>query len=172
MLAAGNANWAQTPQPIRPMLVITDTKILDKGLKEGRKILKKRAEAAFVARPFIEKASGTVEHVLPEEIERLSVSQVAEFFVVEHHSSEGDPENLERRIWRPALPVIHLASALEFGMGKFEKLHGRTPSHTEVLLIDGFIQAIIDHARRIEDVLPKVTSIKLNPEKFVRLRLA
>ena len=56
-------------------------------------------------------------------IERMSVNQMA--LLVLDDAGYTEPENVEIRIWRPSLPVIHLATAIQLMLQLAEPYAGR-----------------------------------------------
>lgn len=50
-------------------------------------------------------------HFFRSLLKRLSINELAE--LVRDDARYSGPENVETRIWRPSLPVIHLATALQ-----------------------------------------------------------
>lgn len=81
------------------------------ALRLVRTSLKHRLLAALMARPFIGQALEGDNYALPPGLGELTPSTMAERISTIHNISPT--ENLMHRIWRPSLPVLHLAVGLE-----------------------------------------------------------
>jgi hypothetical protein len=80
-----------------------------------------------------------------------------------------DPENVETRIWRPSLPVIHLATAVQVMLQIAEPTVG--PLGLEALLLDReIIELVIRTAQYHESVIVQ-SRLRVDPEKLIRVRL-
>lgn len=66
--------------------------------------------AALISLPFFEEALTGVTPRLPTSIKRLSLNELAE--MVAPNCPIKDPEDVEKKIWKPFKPIIHLAAAL------------------------------------------------------------
>jgi hypothetical protein len=59
--------------------------------------------------PFLLRADSGATPPLSQGIKRLSLNEMAAF--VAEDAGQVDPINIERRVWAPSRPVIHLAAA-------------------------------------------------------------
>jgi hypothetical protein len=94
---------------------------------------------------------------VPEGLKRLSINELAE--LVRDDAGYSEPENVEARIWRPSLPVIHLATALQVLL------------HLSVLLGRGVIELVIRTAEYHRVLFTRCRSLRLDPESLIRIRL-
>jgi hypothetical protein len=76
--------------------------------ERSRPLLDKRSTAARIARPWINEQINGAPHPPVEGISRFSLEQTAR-----HVLGGADPKNFLNRIWRPGLPGIHLAVAVD-----------------------------------------------------------
>ena len=82
-----------------------------------------------------------------------------------------EPENVETRIWRPSLPVIHLASALQLMLHLADPVTG--PIGLEALLLGrNVIELLIRTAEYHEALIAQSRHLRIAPERLIRFRLA
>jgi hypothetical protein len=93
-----------------PLYAAMDPAACAKALKTTRRRFRDRALAARMARPYIHEAVTGTPARLPEGLTRPSLDQLAAY--VGPQVNLGDAEGIERWIWRPSRPVIHLAIAI------------------------------------------------------------
>src|SRR3979490_755858 len=89
-----------------------------------------RMIAGRMAIAFLQKASGITPKV-PGTTGRLSIDALCT--LVADDAGYTEPENVETRIWRPSLPVIHVAAALQLLLHLAEPVTG--PIGLEALLL-------------------------------------
>jgi len=121
-------DWASPPQPMKPIYALRHQHESDRYLRTLERRVRDRMVAGRMAIAFLkEAATGEV----PACIKRLSINEMAQLVLDDVQYSE--PENVETRIWRPSLPVIHLASALQLLLHLAEPVTG--PIGLEALLL-------------------------------------
>jgi hypothetical protein len=97
----------------------------------------------------------------------MSINQMA--LLVLKDTGYTEPENVETRIWRPSLPVIHLATAIQVLLHLAEPLVGRLG--LETLLLDrGIIELVVKTAEYHRSVILQ-SRVKIDPEKLINIRL-
>jgi hypothetical protein len=97
----------------------------------------------------------------------MSINQMA--LLVLKDTGYTEPENVETRIWRPSLPVIHLATAIQVLLHLAEPLVGRLG--LETLLLDrGIIELVVKTAEYHRSVILQ-SPVKIDPEKLINIRL-
>jgi hypothetical protein len=105
---------------------------------------------------------------VPEGLKRLSINELAELVLDDAGYSE--PENVEARIWRPSLPVIHLATALRLLLHLGNPLIG--PIGYEALLLGrNVIELVIRTAEYHRVLFTQSRFLRLDPESLIRIRL-
>ena len=116
--------WAATPQLIRPRYLTQPRKQVEQFDREMRRRLRDRMVAAKMMVPFLQKASGAIP-LLPKATRRPTVEAMAR--LAQADSGQGDIPNLKARVWRPSLPVIHIAAAVavavHLGEGTDQEVH-------------------------------------------------
>jgi hypothetical protein len=159
-------DWAFWPQPIKPIYALRRQRDNDFHLRTFARRLRDRMVAGRMAIGFLKEA---VTGQLPGGIKRLSINEMAQ--LVLDDAGYTEPENVETRIWRPSLPVIHLASALQLLLHLAEPEFG--PIGLESLLVDrGVIDLLIRTAEYHESVIEQSRYLRLEPESMIRFRLA
>ena len=117
---------------------------------------------------FLEALRGEVKTSRPE-TPRLSLNQLSELVLGD--TSFTDPDNVETRIWRPSLPVIHFCSAIQVLLSLAEADVGLIP--LEALLLNRkVIELIIRTAEYHETLLAQSRHLRFEPERMIRNRLA
>ena len=105
---------------------------------------------------------------VPAGLKRLSINELAELVLDDAGYSE--PQNVETRIWRPSLPVIHLATALQLLLHLGDPQIG--PIGYEALLLGrGVIELVIRTVEYHRVLFTQCRSLRLDPESLIRIRL-
>jgi hypothetical protein len=103
---------------------------------------------------------------LPAGMKRLSINQLTELVLDQFPGSD----NVETRIWRPSLPVIHLCSTVQIFLSQLEPEIG--PVASEALLLDrNAIELVIRTAEYHETVLAQSRHLRIDPDKVIRIRI-
>jgi hypothetical protein len=97
------------PISVKPFYVFRAREVIDRHTALIGRRLGERMVAARMAIPLLQEVALGHSPALPSSIKRLSINQLAEFVLED--AGQSDPGNVESRIWRPSLPVIHLAAA-------------------------------------------------------------
>jgi hypothetical protein len=134
----------------------------------GRRI-SERMVAGRMAVPFLWHAELGDAFLLPRGIERLSVNQMAEYVL--DYAGQADPVNVEKRLWAPSRPVIHLAVAMALLAQNLKKI-GRTPCPELFLLSREFIEAVVRQAEALERLIADDPKFRVKTEQLIRVRLA
>jgi len=159
--------WLVSPQPIKPLYALRTQWDIDRDLRTLERRFRDRMIAARMAIGFLKEAVTGEVPTLPAGIKRLSVNQMA--LMVLDDTGYTEPENVETRIWRPSLPVIHLATAIQLILHLAEPRTGRLG--LEVLLLDrGIIELVVRTADYHRSVIIQ-SRLKVDPERLIRFRL-
>jgi hypothetical protein len=162
--------WARTPQLIKPIYAFRDHKQVARDLRTLGRRIRDRMVAACMAMPFLLEAMNGVPPKLPEGVKRISLNEMSALVLEE--AGQSVPENVETRIWRPSLPVIHLAAATAVIIG-IGTLAGEGPFSVGDILVDrSIIRAIVIWAQVYEGVIAKSSRLSIDPETLIRVRLA
>jgi hypothetical protein len=158
-------DWAMQPKPMKPIYALRRPGDNDRHLRTFERRLRDRMVAGRMAIGFLKEA---VTDQVPAGIKRLSINEMAELVLGDVGYTES--ENVETRIWRPSLPVIHLASALQLLLHRAEPECG--PIGLEALLLARkVIELLVRTAKYHERVIERSRYLRLDPENMIRFRL-
>lgn len=166
--AGRDPRWASEPQWIKPIYAFREEKQIKRDLRTLGRRIRDRMVAARMAIAFLQEATGQLPK-LPPGIKRLSVNQMAE--LVLRDARQSDPENVKSRVWRPSLPVIHLAAATAVFLNVSAKAGEGATSVGDLLTNRSYIEWIVRTAQLYEHMLAK-SRLRINPAKLVRVRFA
>lgn len=159
--------------PLKPAHVFRNARDVRKDIKTLERRLRDRAVAARMFRGFLQEAAGA-EVRLPAGMTKLSLNQLAE--LVAEEAQQASSENIETRVWRPSIPVIHVAAALENILLDAARLGELGFSWGDILTSRQLIEEIARKAQAIEGLISNSSRIKsqlsITPAKLVQLRLA
>jgi rRNA-processing protein FCF1 len=160
-------DWAVTPQLIKPIYAFRDKKQVDHDLKPLKRRLRDRMLAAKMAMAFLQEVELGESIQLPKNVERLTISQLAANLIEEVRLTES--KNIETRIWRPSIPVIHLATATALVIDHLEKSGVEKPSIGHLLSYPDLIKQVIDISNQHADILIKSSKVSIKPEQLIRI---
>ena len=158
-----------TPVPMKPVHAFRSEQEIAKDLKTLGRRLRDRMVAARMAVPFLQEVELGKKPKLPKSIKRLSLNEMAAFVAGEAEQSE--PQNVESRIWRPSLGVIHLAVAALI-IGADHVRAGGTTAMETFLMSQVFIKAVVKEAEVNEERIAMATRLPLDTANLIRVRLA
>jgi hypothetical protein len=98
-----------TPILMKPKHALRAERDIRRDRKTLNRRLRDRMFAAHIAIAFLQHAAGQ-EPKLPRGVARLSLNELAADAA--EKLGQADAGNVESRVWRPRLPVIHLAAAV------------------------------------------------------------
>src|SRR5262249_49577094 len=154
-------------QSIKPIYALRAEKEISKDLKTLKRRLRGRMGAARIAMAYLQLAPRQPPR-LPAGVRRLSLNQMSE--LVFEDAGQSDSENVEKRIWRPSLPVIHLAAATAVMIDVAEKEGFGRFTIGELLCCRPLIEAIVREAQAYEPLIQQSRHFPSTLE-LVRLRL-
>ncbi len=161
--------WAIQPQPIKPIYTLRSQRDCNRALRTLERCLRDRMAAGRMAIAFLKEALRGEVPELPAGVKRLSLHQLSELVLGD--TSFTDPDNVETRIWRSSLPVIHFCSAIQVFLSLAEADVGLIP--LEALLLNRkVIELIIRTAEYHETLLAQSRHLRFEPERMIRIRLA
>ncbi len=159
-------DWA--PIFIKPPHAFRDLTLVD---RETNFVSKRMIERTFAARMAIAFLRGVeVGHPVPnpEGVQRLSINEMAAFIAAS--AGQSDVANVKTRLWRPSLPVIHLAVAAEYAAQLLAK-QGEEGGIDNLLWSRDRVTSIVEYAEYLEPLVAKCDKIKLGPAGLVKIRL-
>ena len=163
-----NPDWVRSPQRIRPLYALRTPQEVSKDLRTVPRRLRDRLAAGRMAIGFLKEVATGREPELPAGIERLSVNQMAS--LVLEDTANTEIENVKTRVWRPSLPVIHLASATQLLLQFLEPERKRLPLET-LLLKRPVIEYIVRTAELHEKMIVESRRLHIDPDKLIKVRL-
>ncbi len=160
------------PQLLKPVHAFRKERDIKKDLKTLNRRLRDRLVAARIIIGFLQEASGdTVK--LPAGVTRLSLNQLSAF--VQMDANQTEPENVETRIWRPSIPVIHLAAAVAVVLNNSERAGIQQTSWGDILDSRPLIDEIVKYAQLYEILIENSVRIRsklhITADKLIKLRL-
>lgn len=174
-LRARYANTVEeaVPQLMKPIHAFRRERDIKKDLKTLNRRLRDRQVAARMIVGFLQEASGN-EVRLPTDVARLSLNQLSA--LVQMDANQADPENVESRVWRPSIPVIHLAAGVAVVLSNSERAGIPQTSWGDILHSRALIEEIVRHAQLYEMLIENSARIRsqlhLTVDKLIKVRLA
>lgn len=162
-------DWALQPQSIKPIYSLRTQRDCNRSLRTLERRLRDRMVAGRMAIAFLKEALCGQVPELPAGVKRLSLNQLSELVLGD--TQFIDPDNVETRIWRPSLPVIHLCSAIQILLSQAQAEVGLLP--LEALLLNRkVIELIVRAAEYHETLLAQSRHLRFDPGKMIRIKLA
>jgi hypothetical protein len=153
------------PQLMKPIYVFRSEREISRDMRAFDRRHRDRIIAGRMALAFLKKANGITLN-LPGGDERLSINRLSELVLTDAGYTE--PENVETRIWRPSVPVIHIAAAVQI------LLH-RSPTPLQVCDLvhhRPLIEWVVRAAEEFEGVFARNSFRGIDARKLIKLRLA
>jgi hypothetical protein len=167
--AEDNPEWANAPQTLKPIYALRTETEIDRSLRQLQRRLRDRMVAARMAYPFLHEVNFGQAPKLPPGVRRFSINAMSE--LVLQDAGQSDPENVETRVWRPSLPVIHLATAVH-GFLHLSEGAADPPSIGSLLCHREVIEYVVRNAEACEALLGKSQKLRVNPDRLIRFRLS
>ena len=162
-------DWALLAQPIKPIYALRSQRDCNRDLRTIERRMRDRMVAGRMGIAFLKEALPGQVLDLPPTVKRLSINQLAELVLDDTQSA--DSHNVETRIWRPSLPVVHLASAIQVYLKLREAGTPRIGLET-LLLNRAMIESVILGAAYHETLMAQSRHLRFDPEKMIKIRLA
>ena len=125
-------------------------------------------DAARIAIAFLREIELGHAVPLPAGVRRLSINELAAF--VAGTAGQSEVANVKTRIWRPSLPVIHLAVAAAIVAQLLERF-GAEGGIDILLWSRERVTSIIEYAEYLETLVAKCNKINVGPAGLVKIRL-
>jgi hypothetical protein len=171
----GRALWSRysaapddwTPITVRPQHVFRHPDQIDADVGFVGKRFSERMVAARMAVKFFERAgAGSV--TVPKDIKRLSINEMANYVLAD--AELKDPEYLEKRIWRPSRPVIHLATAAAI-IGQASQRAGQGIQPESYLSRSDLIEDLVNRAEIFALLAEHDAQFPVEADQLIRIRL-
>jgi hypothetical protein len=160
--------WASQKQFIDPRLAFVDEKAFKKGVRQSMRRERDRRVAAKIGIGLMAEAMTGKPPSFPKPIVRLSLAELAEFFLSESHESE--PLNVIKRAWADSKPVIHVATALEVYWRAAED-GGRPGFHADLHSVDGALEEVLALANAHQAAILRTPAFKIGPDRLIEFKL-
>jgi len=161
-------DWAIRPQATKPIYSLRSPHDCNRALRTLERRMRHRMVAGRMAIGFLKEGLPGHPLIRPPGLKRLSINQLARLVLDDTRFT--DPHNVETRIWRPSLPVVHLASAIQVYLTMTEADAWLTGLES-LLLNRTMIELVIRTAEYHESVLAQSRYLRIDPERTIRIRL-
>jgi hypothetical protein len=158
---------AVVPQAIKPIYAFRTDEEIARDLRTVQRRHRDRLVAGRMAMAYVQEGAGLAPR-LPPGMSRLSINALSE--MVADDVGMTDSANVEARVWRPSLPVIHLAAAFQYILQTAERLHQSELSWTDWLRDRSLIELTVRVAEHFEELLAR-SRLGLNPDRLIKVRL-
>ena len=159
-------DWALHPQPIKPLYALRTSHEVRKDLRTLQRRLRDRMAAGRMAIGFLRVA---ISDPTTKPAQRVSINQMAR--LVLEDTGQTDPDNVETRVWRPSLPVIHIASAIQLFLQLAAPTIGRLGLET-FLFNRWVIECVVEAAEYHASIIAKTKGLAIDPARLITIRLA
>jgi hypothetical protein len=167
-----NAADEAIPQLLKPIYAFRKERDVKKDLKTLERRLRDRLVAARIIMGFLQEASGSAVR-LPTGVTRLSLNQLS--VLVQTDANQTDPENVESRIWRPSIPVIHIAAAVAVALNDSVRAGVAETSWGDILASRSLIEQIVRYSQLFEIYIENNERIRsqlhIVSDKLIKVRL-
>ena len=163
-IADGDEQWRWSPQLIKPGYALLSESEVRTASRTVDRRLRDRLQAAIVAKPFLEQATTGQPPTLPSGVEKLSLNSMAKYLLFRGKSDHdyGDVRNLHARVWRPSLPVIRLAVALNV---LFERTKPAGPDKLgihDLIRSREAIEFLVETAQSLEGLVTQIPALGIS----------
>jgi hypothetical protein len=166
--AENDPTWATSPQTVKPVYLLQTVPAINRSLRQLKRRLRDRMVAARMAYPYLHKAEFREVPKLPPGVKRLSINAMSE--LVLEDAGQTEPENVETRIWKPSLPVIHLATAVHGYLHLFDG-EPDPPGLGSLIFHRDVIEYVIRNAEHCEALVGQSERIRIDPDRLIKFRL-
>ena len=164
-----DTHWSGSAQFIKPIYALRSEQEAKRDLKIFDRLLRDRLVAARMAIAFLQEVGSEHPPALPKDVNKLSLNQLSN--MGEKDLGQAEAHNVEARIWRPSIPVIHLAAAVAVVIDQLEKSTKSIVSIFEIVENPSAIKSIVNYSNDYANLLIKSTKVKITPEQLIRLQL-
>jgi hypothetical protein len=165
------AMFEQSSNPdelVKAKYAFRDERTIRKDLKTLDRVMRDRMVAAHVAIALLQNVIGHRPN-LPDSVKRLSLNQLSEFAM--RGANQSIPENFETRIWRPSLPVIHLAAAVAVAINDRERAGEERTGYGNLIADPEFVTKVLSYADQNENII-NTNDLKIDRRKLISIRIA
>lgn len=161
--------WGENPQRIIPAYMCRDERLIERDMRTVWRRVRDRLVAGHMAVAFLKEAETGIVPKLPNGIKRLSINELATS--VASDIGMMDAGNVETRVWRPSLPVLHLCAAWVVCVQECKRERGLDLMINTAFMDEQFLRLLLGRAELYEPLLER-SRLKIKPEKLTRFRIA
>lgn len=168
-LATTRPGWASQKVLICPAVALMTDSEVRRATRQSDRRMRDRIVAGKMAVGLIAQSVTGKPTKLPKPMKRLSLNQLAEFFL--EFSEEVEPANVIKRAWTASKPVVHLAAALEI-YKRMAVDRGLPGTLADIQFVPGALEEVLEIAA---DHLKHVTTnptINVGPDALIQFALA
>ena len=163
--------WAMEPQRIRPDYACLDSGVITHDCRTFLRRLRDRMIAGSMFLSFLREALGQAPASASPGHRHVSLNNLSEA-IADEGFGPTDPEGVEKTVWRPSRPVVHLAAALGIAAQNAPR-ESLGPSLPEALLTNRWlIESVVELAEGLVALIPRAPRLPLDPGQLIRVRLA
>ena len=167
-----NAADEAVPQLMKPIYAFRRERDIKKDMKTFKRRLRDRLVAARIIIGFLQEASGNTVR-LPPGVTRLSLNQLSA--LVQMDANQTDPENVKSRVWRPSIPVVHIAAAVAVVLNDSVRAGAVETSWGDILASRSITQQIVNYSQLFDFYIENSERIRsqlhISSDKLIKLRL-
>ena len=161
--------WGNSPQLIIPVYMCRSERLIERDMRTVWRCMRDRLIAGHMAVAFLKEAETGIAPKLPNGMKRLSINEIATS--VASDIGIMDAGNLETRVWRPSLPVLHLCAAWAVCVQEYKRERGLDLMINISFMDEQFLRLLLERAELYEPLLER-SRLKIKPEKLTRFRIA
>ena len=161
--------WANSPRRIKPIYAFCNDQEINRTWKTMKRRCRDRMAAGRMAIAFLKEAESGQVPKLPLGVKRLSLNQIAE--LVRRDAGQSDAVNVISRVWRPSLPVIHLAAAIQVIFQRYSASGAGELTVGDLITNRRLIKIVIQTAQTYEGLIAKIHRPRIKPADLIQLRL-
>jgi hypothetical protein len=159
--------WANTPQLIKPIYSLRNEQLIRRDLRQTDRRLRDRMIAARMTIGFLKEVNSGVSPKLPTGFTQLSINAMS--VLVADGKSFTDSDNIEKRIWRKSVPVIHLAAAVAILIDLTEKDLMQPADIYDLLADPDKIRWVISSAQEYAELLYQSKRLTITPDRLIQI---
>lgn len=161
-------DWANVPQCIKPIHIAPTSDKVKKDLRTLERRLRDRMVASRPALAILFDLKG-FHPKLPKDVRNLSIKQLMNMALDD--LEQDDVENVEQRVWRESLPIIHLAAAAQNLMNlPGVTVPGLPMGH--IIFVPEITRWVTATAMEAQElILSNPARFRVNPDDLIRLEL-
>jgi len=162
-----NSSNTETPILVKPKYAFRSAKEVKKDWKTFERRLRDRLAAGHMAIAFLQPAYG-IKPNLPEGMTKPTIDGMAEQIAEQFGLAE--PGNVESRIWRPSLPVAHLAAAFGVAINRGQLAGHPKTSIGDIMSDASLIEEIVREAALYENIIEN-NKLPIDPAQLVHIAI-